>query len=191
MKNSILLFIFVFFSNLYSQKDSASCEKFLGLYNSLSDLKNGILTNKLCADKEINSIRIGTNNSIIIKENKKKKVYSHKNVFGFRDGFNNYRYFEMKGVFNDYGYFCILDTSYFVVYSMTHTTHTKYTHNKATNYYFSMNLDSEIMYLDKKNLKSVFSDAALINEISKMPNIYERTDSTFLINTLIRKHLSK
>jgi hypothetical protein len=137
------------------------CDENALVFLTFQDYLNNNYTDSFCLDFPKNSIRTGSFNRLIVKTKGVKKVYAQGKVFLFSKGETKYRYYAEQGAFKSFGYFKIIEYDGITFYSKKGT-------RSNTHYYYSLGLNTPIMYLSMTNLKKDIDDDEFLNEIKNL-----------------------
>lgn len=153
-----------------------------GIYLTNEDFRRDVLKRPHITDS-LNFIFVDWAGDLILVRNGHHTQVSIDSIFGFHNGTSKYRtYTKSTTVFRDRGYYKVEDEGAIIVYSRRGWRDTAH----STFYYYSMNSDSDIIWLNRRNLRKLFRHEHLSRSLRKnRSRLYERDGQHLVINNIL------
>ena len=164
-----------------AQDEAATSGIYLTKEQFLSDDVHHLARN----DKQ-NSIKIGSNQAIVIKHGDERTKFRFNDVYGYKSSGERYRKFGAIKLFQKYGYAKLIDDR--SLYSANYATYKV----GRVHYFYSLSTESQLRYLSKKNLRKDFSEKQIVLQSIEgltFKELISHTDGKYLISDPYEKSL--
>lgn len=154
-----------------------------GVYRTYRDFKAHHFTDSLHVNNMKGYMKDNGMDQIVLKDGKRRRVYSEGEIYGYTLNGKNYRYFESDTIPGIYGYFEILETNGLIIYRQLETRDDE----PVYSYYYSKDLMSPVKTLAKHNLKYELTNKNYVMAIFGLADINEFKNGKCTVNVIYNK----